>query len=30
MPLMNWDNSLDVGVAKMNDEHQQILALMRS
>ncbi len=28
MPLMNWDNSLDVGVAKMNDEHQQILALM--
>lgn len=28
MPLMNWDNSLDVGVARMNDEHQQILALM--
>ena len=28
MPLMNWDSSLDVGVAKMNDEHQQILDLM--
>lgn len=28
MPLMNWDSSLDVGVAKMNHEHQQILALM--
>ena len=28
MPLMNWDSSLDVGVDKMNDEHQQILSLM--
>lgn len=28
MPLMNWDSSLDVGVNKMNDEHQQILSLM--
>ena len=28
MPLMNWDSSLDVGVDKMNDEHQRILSLM--
>jgi len=28
MPLMNWDDSLDVGVDQMNHEHQQILDLM--
>lgn len=28
MPLMTWDSSLDVGVADMNREHQQILDLM--
>ncbi len=28
MPLMNWDNSLDVGVDAMNREHQDILDLM--
>ncbi len=28
MPLMDWDSSLDVGVERMNREHQDILALM--
>ena len=25
MPIMFWDKSLDIGVAPMNAEHQQIL-----
>jgi len=28
MPIMEWDNSLDIGVESMNNEHKQILALM--
>ena len=28
MPIMEWDNSLDVGVTAMNDEHKQILDAM--
>lgn len=28
MPLMLWDQSLDVGVKAMNDEHVQILTVM--
>ncbi len=28
MALMEWDTSLDVGVADMNHEHQQLLDLM--
>jgi hemerythrin len=28
MPIMEWDDSLDIGVDAMNDEHKQILALM--
>lgn len=28
MPIMLWDPSLDVGVAAMNREHQEILDLM--
>jgi len=28
MPIMEWDNSLDIGVESMNDEHKQILDLM--
>jgi hemerythrin-like metal-binding protein len=28
MPLMNWDDSLDVGVPQMNAEHQEILTAM--
>jgi hemerythrin-like metal-binding protein len=28
MPIMLWDQSLDVGVAPMNREHQDILDLM--
>ena len=28
MPIMLWDNSLDLGVEPMNDEHKQILDVM--
>lgn len=28
MPLMRWDESLDVGVEAMNDEHKHIVDLM--
>lgn len=28
MPIMTWDKSLDIGVAPMNHEHQDILDLM--
>jgi hemerythrin-like metal-binding protein len=28
MPIMEWDNSLDIGVGAMNDEHKQILDAM--
>ncbi len=28
MPIMLWDNSLDVGVGAMNDEHKMILDAM--
>jgi hemerythrin-like metal-binding protein len=28
MPIMHWDDSLDVGVVAMNREHQQILDVM--
>ncbi|WP_264443227.1 bacteriohemerythrin [Novosphingobium sp. JCM 18896] len=28
MPLMNWDQSLDIGVEKMNAEHRDILDAM--
>jgi hemerythrin len=28
MPLMTWNDSLDIGVDKMNHEHQQILDAM--
>lgn len=28
MTIMNWDQSLDVGVEKMNDEHKGLLVLM--
>lgn len=28
MPLMEWNETLDVGVQKMNDEHKDILSLM--
>lgn len=28
MPLMRWDQSLDVGVEAMNDEHKHIVDLM--
>ena len=28
MPIMLWDKSLDIGVAPMNAEHQQILDVM--
>jgi len=28
MPIMTWDSSLDVGVAAMNHEHQDILDAM--
>ena len=28
MPIMNWDNSLDIGVKAMNDEHHGLLDIM--
>ena len=28
MPIMNWDNSLDIGVKTMNDEHHGLLDIM--
>jgi hemerythrin len=28
MPIMEWDDSLDVGVSAMNNEHKQILDAM--
>lgn len=28
MPIMNWDNTLDVGVPSMNEEHKRILDAM--
>ena len=28
MPIMLWDNALDIGVASMNDEHREILDVM--
>jgi hemerythrin-like metal-binding protein len=28
MPLMNWDNKLDIGVHEMNHEHQGLLKCM--
>ena len=28
MPIMTWDDSLDIGVEKMNGDHQAILDLM--
>lgn len=28
MPLMQWDESLDIGVPDMNDDHRDILAAM--
>ena len=28
MPIMIWDKSLDIGVAPMNAEHQDILRVM--
>ncbi|MFO1012571.1 MAG: bacteriohemerythrin [Caulobacteraceae bacterium] len=28
MPIMNWDQSLDIGVEAMNAEHREILDLM--
>lgn len=28
MPLLNWDNSLDVHVDSMNDQHQILLTMM--
>ena len=28
MPLMNWDQSLDIGVEAMNREHKQLLDVM--
>jgi hemerythrin-like metal-binding protein len=28
MPLMNWDNKLDIGVDEMNEEHQGLLKCM--
>lgn len=28
MPIMEWDDSLDIGVEAMNDEHRQILNAM--
>jgi hemerythrin len=28
MPIMEWDDSLDIGVDAMNNEHKQILAIM--
>lgn len=28
MPIMQWDSTLDIGVAPMNHEHQQILDAM--
>jgi len=30
MPIMTWDDSLDVGVAQMNREHQGLLDLMNA
>ena len=28
MPIMTWDQSLDIGVSAMNDDHKQILDAM--
>ncbi|HZV57616.1 MAG TPA: hemerythrin family protein [Sphingobium sp.] len=28
MPIMEWDNSLDIGVRAMNDDHKEILDAM--
>jgi hemerythrin len=28
MPIMSWDQSLDVGIPSMNREHQDILDVM--
>ncbi len=30
MPIMTWDNSLDIGVHEMNREHQDILNAMNA
>jgi hemerythrin-like metal-binding protein len=30
MPLMEWDNKLDIGVGEMNEEHQGLLKYMNS
>ena len=30
MPIMTWDNSLDIGVHDMNREHQDILDAMNA
>lgn len=30
MPIMTWDNTLDVGVPEMNEDHQEILDAMNA
>lgn len=30
MPIMQWDETLDIGVAAMNDDHQEILEAMNA